>query len=67
LEKNQKPSNYKKFCDAGDLLKANECIDEFIEEVKEMGETLKLKEKLKILIEEANRLKIHYPYTKDKA
>ena len=67
MEKNQKLSNYKKFCDAGDLLKANECIDEFIEEVKEMGETLKLKEKLKILIEEANRLKIHYPYTKDKA
>lgn len=32
-----------------------------------MGEMLKLKEKLKILIEEANRLKIHYPYTKDKA
>jgi hypothetical protein len=67
LEKNQKLSNYKKFCDAGDLFKTNECIDEFIEEVKEMGETLKLKEKLKILIEEANRLKIHYPYTKDKA
>lgn len=65
--KNQKLSNYKKFCDACDLLKANECIDEFIEEVKEMGETLKLKEKLKILIEEANRLKIHYSYTKDKA
>jgi hypothetical protein len=67
LEKNQKLSNYKKFYDAGDLFKAKECIDEFIEEVKEMGETLKLKEKLKILIEEANRLKIHYPYTKDKA
>jgi hypothetical protein len=67
LERSQKLSNYKKFSNAGDLLKANECIDEFIEEVKEMGETLKLKEKLKILIEEANRLKIHYPYTKDKA
>jgi hypothetical protein len=51
LEKNQKLSNYKKFYDADDLFKANECIDEFIEEVKEMGETLKLKEKLKILIE----------------
>jgi len=46
LEKNQKLSNYEKFCDAGDLLKANECIDEFIEEVKEMGEMLKLKGKL---------------------
>lgn len=48
--KNQKLSNYKKFCDAGDLLKANECIDEFIEQIKKMGETSKLKEKLKILI-----------------
>lgn len=46
MEKNQKLSNYKKLCNVGDLLKANECIDEFIEEVKEMGETLKLKEKL---------------------
>jgi hypothetical protein len=39
--------NYQIICDAGDLLILNKRIDEFIEEVKEIGETLKLKEKLK--------------------
>ena len=63
----QKLSNYKKFYDSRDFLQANECIDHFIEEVKQLGEMLKLKEKLKILIEEANRLKIDYPYTREKA
>jgi hypothetical protein len=47
LDQNQKLSNYQQFCDTGDLLLPNECIDEFIEEVKEIEKTLKLKKKLK--------------------
>lgn len=61
----QKLSNYKKFCEAEDFSKANEFMDEFIEEARQIGEMLKLKEKPKILIEEANKLKMHYPYTSE--
>jgi hypothetical protein len=63
----QKLSDYRHFLDSGDFSKANDKIDEFTEEARQMGTTLKIEEEVQVLIEEANRLKIDHPTAKGKA
>jgi len=58
----QKLSDYKRFRDDGDFLRANLQIDEFIEQLSEFSELLKLEDEMRVVKEEAHRLRIEYPY-----
>jgi hypothetical protein len=55
--------NYKSFHDAGDFLKANQQIDEIIDEATEIEKTTQSTNELKVLIEQAKKLRISECHT----
>ena len=63
----EKLSDYRKLFNSGDFSKANERIDELIEETMQIAKMLEVEDRLKTLIVEAKKLRIDYPQDKRKA